>query len=138
MNFECANHVDVVDEVPSAREDMLSDLKTIIGDLAIGGKRLEKAKNANNFLRCHSSSTSMTCCYQFLHDYDDLKVKQFFCMPSLGICYCIKSYWAHGFMASCFLHLTSALIYITGGKVFIGKIPQVTIFACGKGGPAKM
>ncbi len=59
MNFECANHVDVVNEVPSAKEEMLSDLKTIIGDPAIGEKRLEEAKNANNFLQCHSSSLGL-------------------------------------------------------------------------------
>ncbi len=137
MNFECTVHVDVVDEVKSAQDNMLADLQTIIDDPLIDGKWLKEAEHAESYLQCHGLSTPTTCCYQFVHGYDDIEIIQFFCLPSLGICYQIKSFWAHCFMAACFSHLTSTPIYVLKGKVYVGKIPNVTIFAWGKGGPAK-
>lgn len=117
MNFECTNHVNVVDKVSSINNDMLADLKTIMDDPLIDGKWFEQAKNADAFLRCHGSSTPTTCCYQFLHEYDDLEIIQFFCLPLLGICYRIQLFWAHCFMVPYFAHLTLTHVYVLNEKV---------------------
>lgn len=76
---------------------------------------LDEAKNAEDFLKCHATSVPTTCCYQFLCD-DEIDIIQFFCLPGLGICCQIKSYWAHSFMAACFAQLTLTLLIIYHGK----------------------
>ncbi len=114
IDFECTNHVDKVDLTSFVKHGMLDDLEEIINNPIITNKWLEEAKNARSFLRCHDSSVPTTCCYQVLKDDpdDEVEVIQFFCLPSLGICYRIKSFWSHCFMAACFSHLTSTPIYV--------------------------
>ncbi len=64
MNFECGNHVDLVDEVPSAKDDILFHLQTIINDPSINGNWLDEAGIAKKFIQFHGSSTPTTCCYK--------------------------------------------------------------------------
>ncbi len=134
IDFKCTIHVDKVDETFQAYQKMLDDLSVIVDHPSIVGDWLEQAKNARNYRLSHKSSVPTTCCYQFLGDTDRVEIIQFFVMPSLGICYRIKSYWGHCFMAACFLHLTSTPLFVYREKVFIGKFDGVRIFAWGKGG----
>jgi len=66
----------------------------------------ETCLNRQRIQRSFSCSTNhqcqllATCCYQFLGDTDNVEIIQFFVIPALDICYRIKSYWGHCFMAA--------------------------------------
>ncbi len=70
-----------------------------------------------------------------MEELDD-EVIQFFCLSGLGICYQIKDFWPHCFMAASFYHCTSAALYNIDGKFFMGEYPGINVFAWGKGGTA--
>lgn len=78
-----------------------------------------------------------TCGYQVLtsDDFADAEVIQYFCCRGLGICFRIRNYWTHLFLAHCFSHYTSTMIVLCKGFVWVGNHPNVKIFAWGKGRP---
>ncbi len=101
---------------------------------------MEIAKHSIKFLDYWGISVPTTCCHQILLDDDvedlDVEVIQFFCSSGLGICYQIKDFWSHCFMAASFYHCTSAALYKIDGKFFMGEYPGINVFAWGKGGTA--
>ena len=62
-----------------------------------------------------------------------VEIIQFFCIPTLGICYRIKNYWVHCFLAAMFSHYTSVVIFIRDGLVYVGHHENASVFAWGTG-----
>ncbi len=94
------------------------------------------------------SVLSSGLCVQTTYRYQVIKntptreivVIQYLCLPTLGICFWIKNYWVHCFLAGFFCHYTLVVIFIVDAKVFVGNHKGVQVFALGAGsvtnGPA--
>ena len=108
----------------------------------------DKASLALDHISYWGVGTPTTCGYQIVFDDQskvavnaeigsdhNVEIVQYFCCKGLGICYRIRTYWVHMFLAYCFSHYTSVAIFIKDEKVYFGKYPGVTIFAWGKGRP---
>jgi len=78
-----------------------------------------------------------TCGYQYVGDESttDVEIIQYFCCKGLGICYRIRNYWVHLFLAYCFAHYTSVAIFVKDETVYFGKYPKKAMVAWGKGRP---
>ena len=81
-----------------------------------------------------------TCGYQFVGKDsdggdDEVEIIQYFCLRSLGMCYRIRNYWVHLFLAYTFAHYTSVALFVKNGRVYFGKHPSKSILAWGEGRP---
>ncbi len=134
IDFDCTNHVDTVNEVNSAKAPIIEDFNSVISSEYVTGSHRDSVVNAKKFVECFDTSVPTTCCYQIVSSVEKFDFIQFFCLPSLGLCYQIKSFWSHCFMAAMFSYFTSVSIFIYKGKVYVWKFPWGSVFAWGKGG----
>ena len=129
VNYDNTMHVDK-DGLPTLNDWVLKEN-------LINAECDQSRDNFANHVKGWGLGVPTTCGYQVLkyEDYADAEVIQFFCCRGLGICFRIRNYWTHLFLAHCFSHYTSTMIVICKGHVFIGDHPYVKIFAWGKGRP---
>ena len=78
-----------------------------------------------------------TCGYQHVGDdsTSNVEIIQYFCCKGIGVCYRIRNYWVHLFLAYCFAHYTSVAIFVKDDRVYFGKYPNKTILGWGEGRP---
>ncbi len=121
IGFDCTNHMDFIDEVHSVKVPITNDLDAIFASKHITGSHRPSTTNAQSFVECFDMSLPTTCCYQIVLSIKDFVFIQFFFLPSLRLCFQIKTCWSHCFMVEIFSHSTSKSIFICEGKDYVGK-----------------
>ncbi len=108
INFSCAPHCDNKDVLKQNKaEEMVSQLE------AVKNHTTTKVFGNDDEVQCVLNSVlssglclPTTFCYQIIKKTPTRKIEvnQYFCLPTLGICFCIKKYWVHCFLAGFFCH----------------------------------
>ncbi len=115
INFSCTSHCDEKDVLP---DDETNEMVTKVSEILNSNKTTDK--NRYNEAKCTLDSqlswgccVPTTCCYQHVQSNTThpVDIIQYFCIPTLGVCYQIKHYWLHCFLAG-FFHITHLLSYL--------------------------
>ncbi len=135
INFSCTSHCDEKDVLP---DDETNEMVTKVSEILNSNKTTDK--NRYNEAKCTLDSllswgccVPTTCCYQHVQSNTThpVDIIQYFCIPTLGVCYQIKHYWLHCFLAGFFSHYTSVVVFVKDGLVFVGECQEADIFAWG-------
>ena len=141
VNYNCALHVDAGDVVDSLDKSFRRKLNILTQSTLLNVGQKDRAQSALDHITHWGTGAPTTCGYQIIGEEEnvededgDIEIIQYFCCRGLGICYRIRSFWVHMFLAYCFSHYTSVAIFISAsGKVWFGEHPRISIFAWGLG-----
>ncbi len=135
INFSCTPHCNKKDVLNSKQTDNII-------------KKLQKVKSHNEYfeiwrkigcvidnLQFWGVCVPTTCCWQIVctSPSNQVNVIQYFCLPNFGLCFRIKNYWVHCFLAGLFYHYTSVVIFVVDGLVYIRSHDDAEVFAWGAG-----
>ncbi len=134
INFLCTPHCDEKDVLNSNKtQDIIPKLKKVTDS-----KKSNSKGNVDciiNNLQFWGICVPTTCCYQIVHRHTSKQVNviQYFCLPNFGLCFQIKNYWVHWFLAGLFCHYISVVVFVIDGLVYAGSHDDAEVFASGAG-----
>ncbi len=135
INFSCTSHCNKKDVLPEEEtNEMVEKVSQILNDSKTTDKnRYSEAKCTLDSLLSWGCCVPTTCFYQHEHNQDHpVDIIQYFCIPTLGACYCIKHYWVHCFLAG-FFHITHLLSYLLGMEWYLSESAKKQTFLHGGG-----